>query len=74
VAFKSTTEAAAISELCESEPESESDGEGIDCEEWEFEGVEYAVDAEENVYDMDSGDKVGIRKEVNGVYELVLDA
>ena len=74
VAFKSTTEEAAISELCESEPEPESDGEGIDCEEWEFEGVEYAVDAEENVYDMDSGDKVGIRKEVNGVYELVLDA
>lgn len=74
VAFKSTTEEAAISELCESEPEPESDGEGIDCEEWEFEGVDYAVDAEENVYDMDSGDKVGIRKEVNGVYELVLDA
>ena len=69
---KKEDEAAAMSDLCETEPESESDGEGIDCEEWEFEGVEYAVDDEGNVYDVDSGDKVGIRKEVNGDYELVL--
>ncbi len=72
-AFKSEKEAVAMSDLCDTEPETESDGEGIDCEEWEFEGVEYAVDDEGNVYDVDSGDKVGIRKEVNGDYELVLD-
>ena len=70
---KEDEEAAAMSDLCESEPEEETDGEGIDCEEWEFEGNEYAVDDEGYVYDVDSGDKVGIRKEVNGVYELVLD-
>jgi hypothetical protein len=73
VAFKSEKEEAAMSDLCESEPEPESDGEGIDCEEWEYEGMEYAVDADGNVYDVETGDKVGIRKEDNGEYELVLD-
>ena len=68
------TEEKIISDLDDLyETEHESDSEGIDCEEWEYNGVDYGVDIEGNVYNVDLGDKVGIRKEVNGEYELVMD-
>ena len=50
----------------------ESDSEGVDCEEWEFNDTCYGVDEDGNVYDVDSGDKVGIRTETNGEYTLVM--